>query len=48
VIYSLPVTELAEWETKFAPVYDKWMAEMKAKGLPGKEAVDQIRQLQGK
>jgi TRAP-type C4-dicarboxylate transport system substrate-binding protein len=48
VIYSLPAAELAKWEAKFTPVYDQWLEDMKAKGLPGKAAVDQIRQLQGK
>ena len=44
----LPMAELAKWETKFAPVYDQWMGDMKTKGLPGKAAVDHIRKLQGK
>ncbi|TET92337.1 MAG: TRAP transporter substrate-binding protein, partial [Desulfobacteraceae bacterium] len=48
VIYSLPAGELAKWEKKLVPVYDKWIADMKAKGLPGEEALREIRLLQGK
>jgi TRAP-type C4-dicarboxylate transport system substrate-binding protein len=48
VIYSLPASELINWEQKFAPVYDQWLADMKSKGLPGAEVLDTIRQLQGK
>ena len=48
VIYSLPAGELAKWEKKLVPVYDQWIADMKAKGLPGEEALRAIRLLQGK
>lgn len=48
VIYTIPAAELLKWEKEFAPVYDEWLADMKAKGLPGPEVLDKIRQLQGK
>jgi TRAP-type C4-dicarboxylate transport system substrate-binding protein len=48
VIYTLPAAELAQWGAEFSPVYDQWLEDMKAKGLPGKAVLDQIRQLQGK
>ena len=48
VIYPLPAAELAKWEKKLAPVYDRWKTDMKAKGLPGDEVLGKIRQLQGK
>ena len=48
VVYPIPAAELARWEKKVAPVYDQWKADMKAKGLPGEEVLEKIRQIQGK
>lgn len=47
-IYPIPPGELAKWEEKFAPVYDQWLADMKAKSLPGEELVGALRQIKGK
>jgi TRAP-type C4-dicarboxylate transport system substrate-binding protein len=47
-VYSITASEMAKWEKKLMPVYDQWIADMKAKGLPGEEALREIRLLQGK
>ena len=47
-IYPLPSATLEKWNERFAPVYDQWVKNMKAKGLPNQELIDKIRQLQGK
>lgn len=48
VIYPLAAAELAKWKEKAEPSYDKWVADMKAKGLPGEELLGAVRQLTGK
>jgi len=47
-IYLLPSGELEKWTNRLLPVYDKWVADMNAKGLPGSEVLGTVRQLQGK
>jgi TRAP-type C4-dicarboxylate transport system substrate-binding protein len=47
-IYPLSAAEQKKWEQAFAPIYDNWVKDMEAKGLPGKELLDAVRQLQGK
>ena len=47
-IYTISPAELAKWDKAFVPVYDQWLANMKAKGLPAEEVLGEIRQLQGK
>lgn len=47
-IYPLQSAEMAKWAKTLAPVYVKWSADMKAKGLPGSEALATIRQLMGR
>ncbi len=47
-IYPLSAAEQKKWEQAFAPIYDKWVKDMESKGLPGKELLDAVRQLQGK
>ena len=34
--YMIPATELANWKTASAPLYDEWIAEVTAKGNDGK------------
>lgn len=48
VIYPLAAGELAKWKEKAEPSYDQWVADMKAKGLPGEELLGAVRQLTGK
>ncbi len=48
VVYPLAAAELAKWKEKAEPLYDQWVADMKAKGLPGEELLGAIRQLTGK
>jgi TRAP-type C4-dicarboxylate transport system substrate-binding protein len=47
-IYALSAAEQKKWEQAFAPIYDDWIKDMESKGLPGKEMLDAVRQLQGK
>ena len=47
-IYPLSAAEQKKWEQAFAPIYDKWVKDVESKGLPGKEMLNAIRQLQGK
>lgn len=47
-VYSITASEMAKWEEKLEPVYSKWIADMKAKGLPAEEVLRKIRLLQGK
>lgn len=41
-ITVLPKEERAKWESKLKPLVDKWVADAKAKGLPGKAIVSDI------
>ncbi len=38
-IIVLPKEEQARWAAALKPMFDDWIKEMKAKGLPGEEAV---------
>jgi len=44
-IYTLPAGELAKWRQTLAPVHQKWVADMEAKGLPGKKIYDEAVRL---
>jgi TRAP-type C4-dicarboxylate transport system substrate-binding protein len=44
VIYLSP-QEVDRWRAKVQPLYDKWMAEREAKGLPAKQVFDEARHL---
>lgn len=44
-IYILPETEKANWEAALMPVWDKWVAEMEAKNLPGKAIIEDVKAL---
>jgi len=47
-IYYLPDAEKANWKAALMPVWDKWIAEMEAKKLPGKAIVDDVKALTAK
>lgn len=47
-IYPLSPAELANWEKQLAPLYEGWVKDMKAKGLPGGELLGAIRHVKGK
>ncbi|UOE56839.1 TRAP transporter substrate-binding protein [Bacillus sp. CMF12] len=44
-VYELSDNEKAEWEKALQPVYSKWIDEMEAKGLPGKEIYEEAVRL---
>jgi TRAP-type C4-dicarboxylate transport system substrate-binding protein len=44
-VYTLSPEESARWKTALEPVYDGWLADMEAKGLPGQEALETARQV---
>jgi TRAP-type C4-dicarboxylate transport system substrate-binding protein len=44
-VYELSDDEKAEWEKALQPVYSKWIHEMEAKGLPGKEVYEEAVRL---
>ena len=47
-IYPLSSTEMEKWVKTVQPVYDQWVADMKAKNLPGEETLNAVLQLRGK
>ncbi len=44
-IYYLPKAEKARWRKASQPVYDDWLARMKAKGINGQRILNQIQTL---
>ena len=47
-IYDLPKKdprEFERWRERVSGLYEKWISDMDAKGLPGKEIVDRVRSL---
>jgi TRAP-type C4-dicarboxylate transport system substrate-binding protein len=45
-IYSLPPEEVAKWKAVLVPhIYDDWVKQMEAKGLPGKETLAKYQEL---
>jgi len=42
-IYVLPEAEKANWKAALMPVWDKWVAEMEAKKLPGKAIIEDLK-----
>ncbi len=47
-VYSLAPAEEARWRKAVEPVTNKWVANMEAKGLPGKKAVETMREIVAK
>jgi TRAP-type C4-dicarboxylate transport system substrate-binding protein len=44
-IVQLPPAEMAKWRDPVAGIYQKWIADMKAKGLPGQQLYDKTREI---
>ena len=44
-IYNLSDTEFARWQQLLNPLVDEYIANMTAKGLPGRESVEVARKL---
>lgn len=44
-LIELPDDELARWKEAVQPVIDKWIKDMEAKGLPGKEVYERAMEL---
>jgi len=44
-IYTLPAGELTKWRQALAPLHQKWVADMEAKGLPGQKVYDEAVRL---
>jgi len=44
-IIELPEAEVARWKKTVRPVWDRWLANMKAKGLPGQAVLDEAERL---
>ena len=47
-IYNLPADELAKWKAAMNPIYQKWVTDMNAKGLPGQAILDDAMKLNEK
>ena len=47
VIEPLAPDEFKRWTDRLSPIYNKWEEDMKAKGLPGREVLDAIKELKG-
>ena len=41
-IYYLPEAEREKWYDAVKPLHDEWIAEMEAKGLPGREFYEDL------
>lgn len=39
-VYTLPPAELARWKKRTKPLWGEWVADMKARGLPGQKVMD--------
>jgi TRAP-type C4-dicarboxylate transport system substrate-binding protein len=44
-IVQLPPAEMARWTGAVAGIYQQWIADMKAKGLPGQQLYDKTREI---
>jgi len=43
--YEVPYAEFARWKAVSEPIYDSWVADMGAKGLPGQAVLDEALRL---
>lgn len=48
VFYTIPAADLDAWIKASAPVYDDWVADMDKRGLPGKQMLQDARDLLAK
>ena len=46
--YTLPAAETEQWKKASAPLYDEWVASMDKAGLPGKQMLQDARDLLAK
>ena len=46
--YELPKEEKARWKARVMPIWDEWVQEKEAKGLPARAVLDEAVQLIGK
>jgi TRAP-type C4-dicarboxylate transport system substrate-binding protein len=44
IIYTLPAAERQRWAAKLKPVEDEWLTSMQAKGLPGRQLLQDLRE----
>jgi TRAP-type C4-dicarboxylate transport system substrate-binding protein len=44
-IVQLPPAEMSRWTNAVAGIYQQWIADMKAKGLPGQQLYDKTREI---
>jgi TRAP-type transport system periplasmic protein len=44
IIYTLPPEERQRWAAKFKPVEEDWLKSMEAKGLPGRQLLNDLRE----
>ncbi|MFC0560521.1 TRAP transporter substrate-binding protein [Halalkalibacter alkalisediminis] len=44
-VFEITEEEFGKWKTPLEPLYDKWVNEMEAKGLPGKEIYEEAVRL---
>ncbi|OGP64479.1 MAG: hypothetical protein A2169_15405 [Deltaproteobacteria bacterium RBG_13_47_9] len=47
-IYSLTPTERQKWSERISPLWERWVADMEAKGLPGRKIAEETRDLSKK
>ena len=47
-VYYLPEDEKARWKEAVSPIYDKWVADKEAAGLPGRAILEDLRALRDK
>ena len=43
-IYTLPAEERQRWATRLKPIEEEWLKSMEAKGLPGRQILDDLRE----
>lgn len=44
-VYTLPPEEEERWRNAVRPLWDEWAADMEAKGLPGREVLNETLRL---
>jgi TRAP-type C4-dicarboxylate transport system substrate-binding protein len=47
-VYMIPNDEFQRWVKAITPLYDKWIADTEAKGLPGKSIFEDVKRLAAK
>ncbi len=44
-IYELPAQELGKWKELFNPLWGMWVEKMEAKGLPGRQVLEEAKRI---